>query len=355
MSSAPRRILLLLLLPIGDTLFATPTVRALRRAHPQAQIVALAYPSNAGILAANPDIDRLLLHPTARSWPGWRAYCGLLWRLNRRRFDLAVAFGPAQWWLVRAIHPRRWRRLAFPLWQWFLPLGARPWRHRHAVSSYATLLTAAERASLPSAPVLTCTQADRARAAELLAWAEGAPLLAFHPGGEGFRGMKRWPAARFAATARLLALRYGALVVVLGGSDEARLASGLAARVPGSRSLAGLLDLGQTVAVLERCALFVGNDSAPMHMAAAIGVPTVGIFGPTNPINFRPRGPRLRVVRSGLACSPCFHFVGSHPVWAGSRCRVPSCLHTVAASRIEEAAALLVGQDAEVAAHRQRA
>jgi ADP-heptose:LPS heptosyltransferase len=334
--------LLLLLLPIGDTLFATPTVRALRRAYPQAHMVALAYPSNAGILEANPDIDRLLLHPTGATWPGWRGYGALLWRLNRRRFDLVVQFGPAQWWLTQAIRPRRRRRLAFPLWQWFIPLGPRPWRYRHAVSSYATLLTPREREYLPGSPVLSCSPADRARAAELLAWADGAPLIAFHPGGEGFRGMKRWPLGRFVAAARALTARHGAGAVVLGGADEIGLAEALAAGVPGCRSLAGQLNLGQTVAVLERCMLFVGNDSAPMHMAAAIGVPTVGIFGPTSPLNFRPRGPRVAVVRAGLGCSPCFHFVGSHALWTGSRCRVPSCLHAIAPGAVVDAATTLV-------------
>jgi ADP-heptose:LPS heptosyltransferase len=85
--------------------------------------------------------------------------------------------------------------------------------------------------------------------------------------------------------------------------------------------------------------LFIGNDSAPMHMAAALGIPTVGIFGPTSVANFRPRGRRVEVVHAGLACSPCFHFVGSHPVWAGSRCRVPSCLHAVSTRPVLEAAA----------------
>src|SRR5579871_6861946 len=156
-----RRILLLLLLPIGDTLFATPTIRALRRSHPRARIVALVYPSNAGILAANPDIDRLILHPTAATWNGWGEYLGLLWRLNRMRFDLLVQFAPGQWWMTQALRPHRYRPLAFPVWQWFLPFGQRPWRYRHAVSSYATLLTARERANLPSAPVLSATPEDR--------------------------------------------------------------------------------------------------------------------------------------------------------------------------------------------------
>jgi ADP-heptose:LPS heptosyltransferase len=150
--------------------------------------------------------------------------------------------------------------------------------------------------------------------------------------------MKRWPLARYVRLCRTLAKTHRVRLVVLGGHDEVTIAGALTRAVPGAISLAGTLNLGQTMAVLERCALFVGNDSAPMHMAAALGVPTIGIFGPTSVANFRPRGARVTIVRAGLACSPCFHFVGSHPVWSGSRCNVPSCMQAVPIHSVVEAA-----------------
>jgi ADP-heptose:LPS heptosyltransferase len=338
MNAAPRRILLLLLLPIGDTLFATPTVRALRRRYPKAELTALAYPTNAGILEANPDIDRLLLHPMASTWSGPASYWRFLRDLRRARFNLVVEFGPAQGWLRWFLCPRRFRALDFPLWQWFLPFGSRPWRDRHAVESYAGLLTQAERRLLPIGPVLHCTEADRIRMGGVLATLGAAPILAVHPGGEGFRGMKRWPVERFAAVTHDLVKRWGARIVILGGADELELAERFKAYVPRALSLAGSLSLSETVAVLERCFLFLGNDSAPLHMAGALGVPTVGIYGPTNPENFRPRGRNVSVVRSTLPCSPCFHFVGSGPVWAGSRCKLPRCLHAISTTMVENAA-----------------
>jgi ADP-heptose:LPS heptosyltransferase len=338
MKSAPRRILLLLLLPIGDTLFATPTVRALRLSYPRAEITALAYPTNAGILEANPDLDRLLLHPISSTWPGLAGYWRFLRDLRRAGFDLVVEFGPAQGWLRWIICPHHFRALDFPLWQWFLPSGRRPWRARHAIDSYATLLNPAERRLLPAGPVLHCTDADRIRMGHVLAALGTAPLLAVHPGGEGFRGMKRWPVERFAEVTHDLIVRWGGRVVILGGADELELAERFRAYVPRALSLVGALSLSETVAVLERCFLFLGNDSAPLHMAGALGVPTVGIYGPTNPENFRPRGRNVSVVRSTLACSPCFHFVGSGPVWAGSRCKSPRCLHTISNTMVRDAA-----------------
>jgi ADP-heptose:LPS heptosyltransferase len=334
MSTAPRRMLLLLLLPIGDTLFSTPTVRALRLSYPKTEITALAYPTNAGILEANPDLDCLLLHPTAYTWPGPLGYARFLADLRRRRFDLVVEFGPAQGWLRRIIGPPRSRALDLPLWQWFVPLGKRPWRERHATVNYATLLSSAERRLLPPGPVLHFTDADRAKIGRRLAALGPAPILAVHPGGKGFRGMKRWPVGRFADVTRNLVERRGVRVVILGGADEIDLAERYQALVPEALSLVGVLSLGETVAVLELCALFLGNDSAPLHMAGALGVPTVGIYGPTNPANFRPLGRSVTVVRSAVPCSPCFHFVGSVPVWAGSRCRTPRCLHAVSTDMV---------------------
>jgi ADP-heptose:LPS heptosyltransferase len=166
-----------------------------------------------------------------------------------------------------------------------------------------------------------------------------------HPGGEGFRGMKRWPIERYIDLGLELVKRYGLGVLVLGGPDEVNLAQIVADAVPNAVSLAGELNLGQTIAILERCSVFVGNDSAPMHMAAAAGVPTVGIFGPTNVTNFRPRGPSVEVLRAGLACSPCFHFAGSHPFWAASHCKVPSCLHAISKQVVLDSIARYVEAD----------
>ena len=72
-------------------------------------------------------------------------------------------------------------------------------------------------------------------------------------------------------------------------------------------ALAGRTTLLQYAAVLKRCALFVGNDNGPMHMAAALGVPVVALFGPSNPAEWGPRGERVEVLYKGLDCRRCFH------------------------------------------------
>ncbi len=106
--------------------------------------------------------------------------------------------------------------------------------------------------------------------------------------------------------------------------------------------LNGIVNLGLATALMERCFLFIGNDSAPLHMAAAVGTPTLGIFGPTNPINYRPVGRHVAIVRSGIACSPCFSFVGSTTLYGGSKCQDNQCLKVLAPHRVVAAAESLL-------------
>lgn len=325
-------ILLNLMLPIGDTLFATPAIRALRRRFPEAHIAALVFPTNAGVLHANEDIDEIILHPTGQTftWPG---YLRFLWTLRQRHFTLAVEFRPYVWWLSIACGV--WRRLSLnmPVYQWFLPLGGRPWKDRHAVTNFNTVVAPLGLRIDASRLVVRATEADRAAVARFLAAhgiADGARIIVLHPGGEGFRGMKRWEAARFAALADRLAVRHDARIVIIGGRDELALARTVAEGMRAPAVVAnGRISLGETVALIERCYLFAGSDSAPLHMAGSLGVATVGIFGPTSVTNYRPLGPHVEVARSGLVCSPCFFFVGSHTLWARSQCRVPTCLHAL--------------------------
>src|SRR5215210_3478444 len=134
------RILLLMLLPIGDTLFTTPAIRALRRRYPHARITALVYPTNLGILRSNPDIDDFLLWPTRQDWPGFRAGLDLFKQLRRSHFHLALEFCNYIWWvtLLSGIHRRS--EMNLPMMWWLLPGAGRRWRKKHAVEHYADVV-----------------------------------------------------------------------------------------------------------------------------------------------------------------------------------------------------------------------
>ena len=138
-----------------------------------------------------------------------------------------------------------------------------------------------------------------------------------HPGSGAAPAQKRWPVCRFAEVARTLVAQTGAQVIVAGGPSEEALAAQLCSAIgPAAISLAGRLNLRQSMALFAACDLFVGNDSGPLHLAAAVGTPVVGIYGPTDPAVFGPWAPPQRVVTVQAAdAKPVIHFVGGATIW----------------------------------------
>src|SRR5438094_892445 len=167
------------------------------------------------------------------------------------------------------------------------------------------LVSALRRRLMPRRLALLVPVAPEAarRAAALVPPGPG-PLVGVAPG--SVWATKRWAPEGFAAVIAALAAE-GARCVVLGAPDEAALAEEID-RLAGGRAtvLAGRTDLATLVAVVDRLALLVANDSAPMHIACARGVPVVGVFCATTPaLGYGPWGPRAAVVEADLACRPC--------------------------------------------------
>src|SRR5439155_1621685 len=159
-------------------------------------------------------------------------------------------------------------------------------------------------------PSFHLSQVDRELAATLLAEAglsSHAPLLAFHPGAS--KEPRAWHPQRFAELGRRLAQTHGARLILFGSAAEHGLLRQIAGDLPSGRVLVPPpgLSIKMSGGILERCHLFVGNDSGPMHVAAALGVPTVGIFGPGTPRRTRPtpRGGRVVTIGGDYPCSPC--------------------------------------------------
>jgi len=155
----------------------------------------------------------------------------------------------------------------------------------------------------PPAPKLWIGDAQRSRAAAL--WPDDmSPVLALGPTANW--GGKMWPGDRFAELALRLSAENGILpnarIAVFGGPGEEALAQATLAGLPADRTLnfVGKLDLLDIAAALQRCALYIGNDSGLMHLAAASGVPTVGLFGPSREENYGPWGQRTAAIRTDL-------------------------------------------------------
>lgn len=328
----PTRVLLLAMMPIGDTLFATPTIEAIRDCYPAAQIIALVHSTTQELVRSVPGVDDVLILPTGPDWHGPRSLVRFLRTLRARHFDSSVDFtSPAYKWInLAAGIPRRGYMKFDRLW-WCLPGEHYHWRAQHASRHY---YDCADELALPQwdevdhAMRLRLPREARVRARQYLLRhgirPGGPPIVALHPGGAGLHGVKRWPAERFAEVAEKLTEQWDARVLLLGGADEADLARTVAARMrTAPLVVAGNMSLLESFALIESCDLYIGNDSGLLHAAAALGTPYIGIFGPTNPANFHPlptrKGQGL-VVLPPIPCFEPYHFVGGNPIW-----RRPCC------------------------------
>ena len=118
--------------------------------------------------------------------------------------------------------------------------------------------------------------------------------------------LKRWRTERFAAVADWLIKQKNAQILFVGTRDEVHIISTVQRQMRGkSINLAGETTVPQLAELLNRCHLFLGNDSGPMHVAAAVGTKTIGLYGPGNPARFGPIGPNCCAVRRQLHCPPC--------------------------------------------------
>jgi heptosyltransferase II len=135
--------------------------------------------------------------------------------------------------------------------------------------------------------------------------ADPRPVLAVCPGAE-YGPAKRWPVESFVTVARHFAEKHNLRVVLLGAPGDAPIAAEFIAQFPEAENRVGQTSLGEFMAALASAKLALCNDSGSMHVASALGVPTVAIFGSTEPLLTGPLGPRTAVLRHHVPCSPCF-------------------------------------------------
>lgn len=369
--AAPQRILVIRPDHLGDLLFAAPALRLLRRQHPEAHIAALVGPWGEAVVARLPEVDRVLTCP----FPGftrqpkrsplapYRLLAVEAARLRQEAFDLALVLRFDHWWgawlAAQAGIPRR-IGYAVPETQPFLsdPIPYVPGRHE-VVQNLALALATGGRSPLVGLPAsLTAhlpfsdpqpsaaaevaedwqlrfplTEADLATADALLPTADGRPLVAIHPGSGA--AVKLWRPTGWATVARRLAEAYAAQVVFTGSAAEATLIEPVLAQLadvePRPRSLAGQTDLGALAAVYRRCNLVIGPDSGPLHLAVAVGTPTVHLYGPVDRRTFGPWGSpqRHRVVVSDWACIPC-----NRLDWPQAALALHGCVRDIAAEQV---------------------
>ena len=262
---------------LGDAVLSTALVEHLRRTRIGTRFTVCCGPVASGLWARLPGLERVLVVEKRR----FDAHWALLWaRCVLQRFDLAIDLrGSATTLLL----PRAGRRV-------IMRGGRRPGHRLGHLAGALGLLPAA------IAPAVWTAPADEDEAARLLP--PGPRYLALGPTAN-WDG-KIWPADRFVSLYRAVAEREGGdwRPVVLAGPGEAERARAAPVldALPGAIDLRGRLGLPSIAAVLRRSAMFVGNDSGLMHLAAAAGAPTIGLFGPSRAAEYAPCGPHARAI-----------------------------------------------------------
>jgi heptosyltransferase-3 len=359
-TSLVRRVLVTKLRHHGDVLLASPVFTVLKRALPSAEIDALVYRETAPMLENHPAIAQLFT--IDREWKRhgvvsqFRAEAALLRGLRARRYDLLVHLTehPRGAWLTRLLRPRYavGRELKRAHWLWRTSFShyyrlprARP---RHTVECN---LDALRRLGLQPAItdrrlVLVPGERDAARARELLAQhgLERRRFIQLHPGSRWL--FKCWTAESYAALVEAI-IADGWRVVVTGAPDprERQLVEAILALLSERArlhvtDLTGTLGLRELAALTDEARAFVGVDSAPMHIAAAMATPVVALFGPSGEIEWGPWQVTHRVVASTEhPCRPC----GNDGCGGG---KVSECLTTLQVERVH-AALLQVLADTE--------
>lgn len=339
-----RKILVLQVGPIGDTILSVPALKALRAGFPQAGIAVVATPRAGDVLRGLPYHDEL------RVCRNGFDLMRTVMQYRRSGFDLAVGLSNGGSWLAFLCNTRFKAGLSSPLLALAEPGAVKEEPSAHVVEHCLAVVRLLG-AAVPEIRGLeiALSQHEREKAAAFLAGVNQAgPLVALHPGGHYF-SFKRWPVERFASLADALAARgYG--VVVVGGTEDGALAAALTgATRHAPLSAVGRLGIKETAALIAKCSLFIGNDSAPLHLAAAVGTPAIGLFGPTSPAQFRPFGQGHEVIYKGLPCSPCFKFLGS-PLQYWPKCRRPACMEAIGESEVLAAALARLQKTAGAAA-----
>lgn len=310
---------------IGDAILFTPALAMLRRGLPHAHITAITmFKGTADILETNPDLDEVrqfdFFH--ARKLEGLRYVLSL----RRERFDLSIMPFPSnrlEYNFVNRLVGRRWRaahRYQHQSWQnlWFL--------NNITVTELGTLHNVEENLRLArailervGAPVvetkpelkLTLSGDDERYADEYLAPLRGATLFGFHTYSSVFKNMtkKCWDKDNFVALIRRLGeADPNARFLIFSGPADEENNRYIMQRVDGRVRLVREPNLRRALAILRHCRLFICNDAALMHLAAALRVPIVALFGPTDWKRLHPWSDTHAIIHKDLPCQPCFYY-----------------------------------------------
>ena len=298
---------------IGDAVLSTAVIHPLRQHFPDAQIAFLVGVRAANLFTGDPQIDQVFVYDNHGKHSGWRGKVRLIEMLCREKFDLVVDLRDSIW--SRFVGDKRWG---------IKLRGA----DVHAVTRYLDVLHQHGVDTTGAQPKLELTDLELSKRDEFLKECgvdRRGLLIGVHPGGNW--DYKLWTPKKYARISDVLHERWNAQILLFAGPDEQQLQSNVASLMTYQPILVKTHDLRQVTALIEACNFYIGNDTGPMHIAAAVGIRVAAIFGSTNYHRSGPYGKEHTVVQSGLnlGCNPCHP--GKHPGGCGKRsCEVIEAL-----------------------------
>jgi heptosyltransferase-2 len=342
----PARILVKEVNWLGDVVMSLPALQAIRRAYPDAHLAVLIKKELASFFDGARWIDEVIPYSVGRGLSGFFDRRRIVGEIRSRRFDLGVLFPnsfESALWLTMAGIRRRAGFVADARGA-MLTLKAAPPPEAvtgHQVNYWLAMVRATGVAvGTANDFALDVHGPHRERMREWLAANRKRParrVFAIAPAA-AYGPAKEWPADSYAALIELLAQHENAEVVLVGSpSERAKCEEVAAASKAGAMIAAGHTNIGELIALLSLCDGFIGNDSGCMHIAGALGLPTLAIFGSTNPNRTGPLGPKTRVIYRKLECSPCL----------ARTCRFGhyNCLTQIEAAEIADAIVALSASD----------
>lgn len=311
-----RSILLFKLRYIGDVLLTTPAIRLLRQAYPEAYIAMVVNRGTEEVLRHNPHlnhvctVDRTILEK-APLWGRLTHEWKVIKSLRDKHYDISMDFDSGERGAYMSFlsgidlrigfqYARGLRRLIFNRQ---IDID----RHLHTVERNLTLVEKTLGLKRKDDTLELYTGLEEERRVTLLiesfSLGECIPVIV-HPGAR-YRS-KEWPAERWSMLIDRIQGDLGYPVVITGGNKEKEVIRSITFRMKTPvRSLAGQTSVLELAALFRKAALFIGSDSGPMHIAAAVGTPVIALFGPTDPLVWGPWGDGHTVISKHLPCSPC--------------------------------------------------
>ncbi len=316
MNRAKKRILVMRYRFIGDTVLTVPFLRNLRRAEPQAFIAWMVAPVSSGVVQGIPYVDEMIywdpvtIHADSRGAHGtFAAKWEFVRNLRKKHFDKIYVLKRSLSSAVLAFLSGTPERIGFDTEGRGILLTKRvPYRNdQHEVVNFLDVLRA-DGVDIEDDFLELWTKPEEEQSVAAILAEKGVPpssrIAVIHP----FSAVtqRSWPLENFAELALRIKREAGYVPVLVGGpADADLLRKAMPLFTDGIIDLVGKCSLRETIALLKRSTLFVGNDSGIMHLAAASGTPLVALFGPQSPVKFGPWSTKARVIYKGLQCSPC--------------------------------------------------